>query len=58
MGRRREPVPDVLLPLQVESLDLEGQGVAHHDGKVVFVSGALPGERGVHGLAPRLSMAG
>ena len=45
MGRRREPVPDVILPLQVESLDLEGQGVAHHDGKVVFVSGALPGER-------------
>lgn len=33
---------DVLL---IESLDLEGRGVAHKDGKVVFVEGALPGER-------------
>jgi len=32
-------------PLDIESLDLEGQGIAHHDGKVVFVEGALPGER-------------
>jgi 23S rRNA (uracil1939-C5)-methyltransferase len=32
--------------LQVESLDLEGQGVAHRaDGKVVFIEGALPGEQ-------------
>ena len=32
--------------LNVESLDLEGQGVAHRaDGKVVFIEGALPGER-------------
>lgn len=32
--------------LDVESLDLEGQGVARRaDGKVVFVDGALPGER-------------
>ncbi|MCW5663556.1 MAG: 23S rRNA (uracil(1939)-C(5))-methyltransferase RlmD [Piscinibacter sp.] len=32
--------------LQVESLDLEGQGVAHDtQGKVVFVDGALPGEQ-------------
>jgi 23S rRNA (uracil1939-C5)-methyltransferase len=31
--------------LRVESLDLEGQGVAHRaDGKVVFIEGALPGE--------------
>lgn len=28
----------------VESLDHEGQGVAHVDGKVVFIDGALPGE--------------
>lgn len=34
-----------LLLLDIESLDLEGQGIAHHDGKVVFVEGALPGER-------------
>lgn len=32
--------------LEVESLDLEAQGVAHDaEGKVVFVEGALPGER-------------
>ena len=32
--------------LQVESLDLEAQGVAHReDGKVVFIEGALPTER-------------
>jgi 23S rRNA (uracil1939-C5)-methyltransferase len=31
--------------LKVESLDLEGQGVAHDaQGKVVFIEGALPGE--------------
>ena len=36
--------------LEVESLDLEAQGVAHRAegegaGKVVFIEGALPGER-------------
>lgn len=31
--------------LNIESLDLEARGVAHRDGKVVFVEGALPGER-------------
>jgi 23S rRNA (uracil1939-C5)-methyltransferase len=32
------------LHLHIESLDQEGRGVAHTDGKVVFVEGALPGE--------------
>lgn len=31
--------------VEIESLDLDGRGVAHRDGKVVFVEGALPGER-------------
>ncbi len=30
--------------LTIESLDQEGRGVAHADGKVVFVEGGLPGE--------------
>jgi 23S rRNA (uracil1939-C5)-methyltransferase len=44
------PHPDALIPpqlqwLHVKSLDLDAQGVAHrHDGKVVFIDGALPGE--------------
>lgn len=29
----------------IESLDHEGRGVAHVDGKVVFIEGALPGEQ-------------
>ena len=29
----------------VESLDQEGRGIAHADGKVIFIEGALPGER-------------
>lgn len=31
--------------LDIESLDLEARGVAHRDGKVVFVEGGLPGEQ-------------
>jgi len=30
--------------LTIESLDHEGRGVAHHDGKAIFVDGALTGE--------------
>ncbi len=29
----------------IESLDHEGQGVAHKEGKTLFIEGALPGER-------------
>ena len=35
--------PDLL---EIESLDIDAQGIAHRpDGKVVFVEGALPFER-------------
>ncbi len=30
--------------IRVESLDQEGRGVAHADGKAIFINGALPGE--------------
>jgi 23S rRNA (uracil1939-C5)-methyltransferase len=36
--------PALARTVKVESLDHEGQGVAHVDGKVVFIEGALPGE--------------
>ena len=35
----------MVIELTIESLDQEGRGVAHVDGKVVFVEGGLPGER-------------
>ncbi|MBL7998991.1 MAG: 23S rRNA (uracil(1939)-C(5))-methyltransferase RlmD [Candidatus Kapabacteria bacterium] len=34
-----------LIEVQIDSLGFEGVSVARHDGKVVFVDGALPGER-------------
>ncbi|MCS6943971.1 MAG: 23S rRNA (uracil(1939)-C(5))-methyltransferase RlmD [Sutterellaceae bacterium] len=34
-----------VIEVEIESLDLEGRGVARRDGKVLFVAGALPGER-------------
>jgi 23S rRNA (uracil1939-C5)-methyltransferase len=47
-GRRQreghaENLPELML--DIESVDLEGQGVARTDGKVIFVENALPGER-------------
>ncbi len=37
-------IGDTELQVSIESLDHEGKGVAHREGKVVFVEGALPGE--------------
>ena len=42
---RREAAQVPALVAHVESLDHEGQGVAHVDGKTVFIEGALPGEQ-------------
>lgn len=36
--------PALVRTVAVESLDHEGQGIAHVEGKVVFIEGALPGE--------------
>lgn len=43
MARHR--TPPAPFELDVDNLGHDGRGVARHEGKVVFVSGALPGER-------------
>ncbi len=48
MARRRsrkQRLPQDPVTAEVESLSHEGRGVAHIDGKAVFISGALPGEK-------------
>ncbi len=48
MGRRRggrRKLPETPVEAEVESLSHDGRGVAHIDGKVTFIHGALPGER-------------
>ncbi len=49
---RRPKKPALVAPLaadapliEIESLDQEGRGIGHADGKVIFVEGALAGER-------------
>ncbi len=44
MGRRRKPKARTY-ELEIEFLSHEGRGVAHLEEKVIFVSGALPGEK-------------
>lgn len=44
MARVRDAVAPMTLRLEIDSLDLEANGVARNDGKVVFVRGALAGE--------------
>ncbi|MFN2612617.1 MAG: class I SAM-dependent RNA methyltransferase, partial [Solirubrobacterales bacterium] len=46
-GTRQRPRPrrGQLLELEIDSLAYGGRGVARSDGYVVFVSGALPGDR-------------
>lgn len=42
--RKRRRLPEEPVELTVTSLSHDGRGVAHRDGKAVFVHGALPGE--------------
>ena len=43
--RRRQKLPKDPVVLDIEKLSHEGRGIAHLDGKVVFVDEALPGEQ-------------
>ena len=42
---RQNPAENPILHATIESLDQEGRGVAHVDGKTIFIDGALPNER-------------
>lgn len=44
-ARPRASVSSKLETADIEDLSHEGRGVAHHDGKAVFIDDALPGER-------------
>ena len=42
---RQQRLPAPVDQIRIESLTHDGRGVAHVDGKAVFIEGALPGER-------------
>jgi 23S rRNA (uracil1939-C5)-methyltransferase len=42
---RQNPADNPILQATIESLDQEGRGVAHVDGKTIFIDGALPNEK-------------
>ncbi len=41
---RKKQLPETTTQVTIESLAHDGRGVAHVDGKVVFIDEALPGE--------------
>jgi 23S rRNA (uracil1939-C5)-methyltransferase len=44
LSKKRKPLPEAPVEIEIESLTHEGRGLGHLDGKAVFVDGALPGE--------------
>jgi len=44
-GRNQVPIIPEIKHASIESLDQEGRGVAHVDGKTIFIDGALPNEK-------------
>ena len=44
MARRRK-VKSKVYELNIESLSHEGRSISHHDNKIIFTRGALPGEK-------------
>ncbi|MDO9388642.1 MAG: TRAM domain-containing protein, partial [Methylotenera sp.] len=44
-NRNQTPVVPEIKHATIESLDQEGRGVAHVEGKTIFVDGALPNEK-------------
>lgn len=44
MARHLKPKSNEVLTLEVTDLSHEGQGIAHHNGRAVFIDGALPDE--------------
>ena len=53
MARRRKRLSRDPIEVVIDSLSHEGRGVANCDGKVVFIDGALPGERVTYQLTNR-----
>jgi len=45
MSRRRKKIPEGTFETVIESLSHDGRGVAHIDGKTIFIRNALPGEK-------------